>query len=110
MSGFALNQHTLTADQGAVGESGRAARVADAAFPQRAKEVVMVQSRTMTADDPAFRAAIADSSPGCARPALPITSSGALSRAIATQRSWRSHLPRRRDDDTHVGRRAVGGR
>ena len=60
LSGFALNQHTLTAEQGAVGESGRAARVAGSAFPRQAKEVVLVQSRTMAADDPAFRAAIAD--------------------------------------------------
>ncbi|MGZ4250088.1 MAG: MMPL family transporter [Solirubrobacteraceae bacterium] len=58
--GSIVNTHTLTADQGAVGESGRAARVADAAFPQKAKEVVLVQSRTNTADQPAFRAAIAD--------------------------------------------------
>ena len=60
LSGFALNQHTLTAEQGAVGDSGRAARVAGAAFPRQAKEVVLVQSRTMTADDSAFRAAISD--------------------------------------------------
>jgi uncharacterized membrane protein YdfJ with MMPL/SSD domain len=60
LSGFALNQHTLTPEQGAVGESGRAARTVDAAFPRQAKEVVLVQSHTMTADDPAFRAAIAD--------------------------------------------------
>jgi len=60
LSGFALNQHTLTAEQGAVGDSGRAARITSAAFPREAKEVVLVQSRTMTADDAAFRAAISD--------------------------------------------------
>jgi RND superfamily putative drug exporter len=58
--GFASNQHTLTAEQAAVGDSGRAARVAGAAFPRQAREVVLVQNRTMTADDPAFRAAMSD--------------------------------------------------
>ncbi len=60
LGGFVSKQHTLTADQGAVGDSGRAVRLADAAFGQQAKEVVLVQSRTMKADAPAFRAAISD--------------------------------------------------
>jgi RND superfamily putative drug exporter len=60
LSGFALNQHTLTPEQAAVGDSGRAARVAGAAFPRQAKEVVLIQSRTMTAGTPPFRAAISD--------------------------------------------------
>ncbi|MGN6868365.1 MAG: MMPL family transporter [Solirubrobacteraceae bacterium] len=60
LSGFALNQHTLTAEQAAVGDSGRAARIVGEEFPRQAKEVVMVQSRTMTANAPAFRAAISD--------------------------------------------------
>ena len=60
LSGFVMNQHTLSAEQGAVGESGRAARIAGSAFPRHAKELVLVQSRTMTAHDPAFRAAIFD--------------------------------------------------
>jgi uncharacterized membrane protein YdfJ with MMPL/SSD domain len=60
LTGFAMNQHTLTAEQGAVGDSGRAARVAGTAFPRHAKEVVLVQSRTMTADDPAFRTGVSD--------------------------------------------------
>ncbi|MGZ4179319.1 MAG: MMPL family transporter [Solirubrobacteraceae bacterium] len=58
--GSIVNTHTLTAEQGAVGDSGRAARVAGAAFPREAKEVVLIQSRTMTADQPALRAAISD--------------------------------------------------
>ena len=58
--GSIVNTHTLTAEQGAVGDSGRAARVAGAAFPRQAKEVVLIQSRTMTSNQPAFRAAIAD--------------------------------------------------
>ena len=60
LGGVAVNQHTLTAEQGAVGESGHAARIVGSAFPRQAKEVVLVQSRTVTADDPAFRAAISD--------------------------------------------------
>jgi uncharacterized membrane protein YdfJ with MMPL/SSD domain len=58
--GFALNQHTLTAEQAAVGDSGRAGRIAGDAFPRQAKETVLVQSQTLTSDDPAFRAAISD--------------------------------------------------
>ena len=42
------------------GESGRAARILDEGFKQPAGETVLVQSRTLTADDPAFRAAVAD--------------------------------------------------
>jgi RND superfamily putative drug exporter len=42
------------------GESGRAARILDEGFEQPAGETVLVQSRTLTADDPAFRAAVAD--------------------------------------------------
>ena len=42
------------------GESGRAARILDDGFKQPAGETVLVQSRTLTADDPAFRAAVAD--------------------------------------------------
>ena len=42
------------------GESGRAARILDAGFEQPASETVLVQSRTLTADSPAFRAAVAD--------------------------------------------------
>jgi len=60
LAGFVMNQHTLTTEQAVVGDSGRAARVAGAAFPRQAKEVVLVQSRTMTTRDPAFRAAISD--------------------------------------------------
>ena len=37
------------------GESGSAARILDEAFDQRAGETVLVQSETLTADDPAFR-------------------------------------------------------
>jgi uncharacterized membrane protein YdfJ with MMPL/SSD domain len=50
----------LTASQSAVGESGAGARAADKAFPQRARETVLIQSRSLQAKAPAFRAAVAD--------------------------------------------------
>lgn len=42
------------------GESGRATRLIEAEFGPRASETVLVQSTTLTADDPAFRAAVGD--------------------------------------------------
>jgi uncharacterized membrane protein YdfJ with MMPL/SSD domain len=50
----------LTASQSAVGESGAGARAANKAFPQRARETVLIQSRSLQAKAPAFRAAVAD--------------------------------------------------
>ncbi|HEX7290104.1 MAG TPA: MMPL family transporter [Conexibacter sp.] len=47
-------------DDSGPGESGRAERILDRAFPDHAHESVLVSSRSATADDPAFRAAIAD--------------------------------------------------
>ena len=42
------------------GESGRATRLIDTEFGPKASETVLVQSTTLTADDPAFRAAVGD--------------------------------------------------
>src|SRR5262245_12998850 len=42
------------------GEAGRATRLIDAEFAPRASETVLVESTTLTADDPAFRAAVGD--------------------------------------------------
>src|SRR5436190_3183170 len=50
----------LTASQSAVGESGAGARAADKAFPHRARETVLIQSRALHANAPAFKAAVAD--------------------------------------------------
>ena len=47
----------------AVGEAGRAAKIVEAGFPEspdEQSEIVLLQSKTLTADDPAFKAAIAD--------------------------------------------------
>jgi uncharacterized membrane protein YdfJ with MMPL/SSD domain len=58
--GSVIRMNMLTTAQAGVGESGTAARAADAAFPKIANENVIVQSHGFTADEPAFRAAIAD--------------------------------------------------
>ncbi len=50
----------LTDEEEASGESGRADKALARAFPQAADESVLVQSSTLKADDPAFRAAVAD--------------------------------------------------
>ena len=42
------------------GESGRMAKILDDGFKQPAAETVLVQSRSLTTNDPAFRTAIAD--------------------------------------------------
>ena len=47
----------------AVGEAGRAAKIVEAGFPEspdEQAEIVLIQSKTLTADDPAFKAAIED--------------------------------------------------
>jgi uncharacterized membrane protein YdfJ with MMPL/SSD domain len=43
-----------------VGESGRAARILDEGFQQPAGENILIQSDTLTTDDPAFQAVIED--------------------------------------------------
>jgi len=58
--GGALGTKQLTDDETLPGESGRAARMLDDGFEQPAGETVLVQSRKLTADSPAFRAAVAD--------------------------------------------------
>ena len=55
-----MPMHMLTASQSAVGQSGAAARAADEAFPHHAQETVLIQSRTLAASAPAFKAAVAD--------------------------------------------------
>jgi uncharacterized membrane protein YdfJ with MMPL/SSD domain len=58
--GYAVGTTTLQQDELGVGESGRAARTIEGAFPRSADEQVLVQSDTETATDPSFRAAVAD--------------------------------------------------
>ena len=57
--GFLAGTKTLD-DAYGPGESGRMDRILDAGFEQPAGEIVLIQSRSLRASDPAFRAAIDD--------------------------------------------------
>jgi RND superfamily putative drug exporter len=58
--GGAVGTQHIPQDNDGVGESGRAPQVLHDKFPQPANEQVLVQSRSLTVRDPAFRAAIRD--------------------------------------------------
>src|SRR5206468_2144809 len=58
--GGAVGTETQDAAQSGVGESGRAARTIDNAFPKHAVEQVLVQSSTATVNDPSFKRTVAD--------------------------------------------------
>ncbi len=60
MSGNLVGVTKIDNNTSGVGESGRAARILDAGFKQPAGETVLVQSQTLHASDPAFRAVVAD--------------------------------------------------
>src|SRR5947207_13911594 len=60
MIGAALGTKTQTNAQSGVGESGRAARTIDGAFPKHQVEQILIESSRATATDPAFRAAVGD--------------------------------------------------
>jgi uncharacterized membrane protein YdfJ with MMPL/SSD domain len=58
--GGAVGTKTQTNAQSGVGESGRAARTIDNAFPKHQVEEILVQSNSATANDRSFRAVIGD--------------------------------------------------
>jgi RND superfamily putative drug exporter len=60
MVGGAVGTEALDDAELGVGESGRAERTVEDAFPKRADEMVLVQSATETADSLPFRAAVGD--------------------------------------------------
>jgi RND superfamily putative drug exporter len=60
MAGGAVGTKTLDNAQLGVGESGRAERTVEAAFPKNADEMMLVQSATANADSLPFRAAVGD--------------------------------------------------
>src|SRR5437763_13604025 len=60
MIGGALGKKTQTNAQSGVGESGRAARTVDNAFPKHQVEEILVQSRSATASDRSFRGVVSD--------------------------------------------------
>ena len=90
--GGAVGTKTQDTAQSGVGESGRAERTIDDAFPKHQVEQVLVQSSTATANDASFRAV------GRRRPASPLR--GALHQELREPlRGWQ-----RRAD---LGRRAL---
>ena len=58
--GSAVGTETQNTAQSGVGESGRAARTVDNAFPKHQVEEVLIQSDSATASDPSFRAVVGD--------------------------------------------------
>jgi uncharacterized membrane protein YdfJ with MMPL/SSD domain len=58
--GIAAGTNELKRNDAIPGEAGRATRLIDKEFAPRASETVLVQSTTLTANDPAFRAAVSD--------------------------------------------------
>jgi len=55
-----------TDEEGVVGESARSAEIVKDSFPQAAGEQVLIQSKTTSPKDPAFKAAVADVEQGLA--------------------------------------------
>jgi uncharacterized membrane protein YdfJ with MMPL/SSD domain len=60
MIGGAVGTKSLQQDQLGVGESGRASTTIEHAFPRSADELVLVQSGSVKATDPSFRAVVTD--------------------------------------------------
>ena len=58
--GGAVGMNTIDPNAAGPGESGRMDRILDAGFEQPAGESVLVQSSSLRASDPAFKAAVAD--------------------------------------------------
>jgi uncharacterized membrane protein YdfJ with MMPL/SSD domain len=58
--GSAIGMNSLKDADSGVRDSGRADKTVDTAFPKKAEETVLVQSGKLKADDPAFRAGVAD--------------------------------------------------
>ncbi len=58
--GGKVGTNTLTNEQAGVGESGRADRIVSGAYPDRVDEMVLIQSKNLKAEDPAFRSVVAD--------------------------------------------------
>jgi hypothetical protein len=60
VGGGALGMNTFAWQENGPGESGRADKAIFDAFPRHASETVLVQTRTGSAGDPAFHAAVTD--------------------------------------------------
>ena len=95
----------LEDDDLAVGEAATATKMIEAGFPQAADEqgeIVLIQSKTLTADDPAFKAVIEDVAK--TRRRLP---AGPQDRHAARRRSRRPDLGRRPLGDGAVPARSA---
>src|SRR3954453_17379573 len=57
MLGGKVGTTPLTEQQSGTGDSGRASKSVDAAYPKKVQEAVLVQSKRMNAASPKFRAA-----------------------------------------------------
>ncbi|MBA3300222.1 MAG: MMPL family transporter, partial [Thermoleophilaceae bacterium] len=58
--GGTIGTKTLETDESGVRDSGRADKAVFQAFPKKAEESVLIQSKTLKARDPAFKAAVDD--------------------------------------------------
>ena len=58
--GGMVGTNTLESEEGGVRDSGRADKAVFEAFPKKAEESVLVQSKTLDASHPEFKAAVAD--------------------------------------------------
>jgi uncharacterized membrane protein YdfJ with MMPL/SSD domain len=58
--GGKVGTQQLTQEQSGVGDSGRAERILENAYPDKAHEAILLQSPRYTADDPEFRSAVRD--------------------------------------------------
>lgn len=58
--GGKIGTNTLTTEQNGVGDSGRATKIYAEAYPDKLDESVMIQGKALSADDPEFKAAVAD--------------------------------------------------
>jgi uncharacterized membrane protein YdfJ with MMPL/SSD domain len=58
--GGKVGTNTLTNERSGVGESGKAGKIVADAYPDKVNEMVLIQSTTLEAGDPRFRAVVAD--------------------------------------------------
>jgi uncharacterized membrane protein YdfJ with MMPL/SSD domain len=65
-----LPANKLTKADQFTGESGRAEKTLESSFPKPAVEMILIRSSTLTADDPAFKRAISQTTAGFARLAI----------------------------------------
>ncbi len=60
MAGKNIGTETLTTEQSGVGDSGRASKITSEAFPDKSEESVLIQSKSLEAGAPEYRAVVAD--------------------------------------------------